>query len=197
MNSLIKLATIEDDDSWQYLIKREVEKENLFGIVLTTKCGNEFFEKYPGVDPIDFVLLDINLPQTPGIDVAKRIKRLYPKLPIIVFTSSKNRVDRDNFHSIGVDYYLSKHRYRELHHELKVIMGLENSKIKHRLLPVPNEYLTFIEMVCQGKTNIEIANNLKITPKNVEYKQKMICDYYQLDNSKLALVDFARSYDIL
>ena len=152
---------------------------------------------YSAFHPIDLVLLDINLPFTPGIDVAIRIKKELPEMPIIVFTSSRNRKDRLDFEKIGVNYYISKNRFRELHDDLKVIMGLNNSKFKHRLLPVPPKYLSFIELVCDGKTNIEIADSFSINEKNVEYRQKTICDYYQLDNSKLALVDFARSYDIL
>jgi len=193
----IRLVTVEDDDSWQFLIKKIVEKDSLFKIVLNCKCGDDFFEKCTPSMHIDFVLLDINLPKTPGLEVALGIQKLFPKLPIIVFTSSKHYSDRKSFEYIGVNYYISKMRGIKLQEDLKSIFGLENSKYKRRFLPIPNDHYTFIDLVCKEKTNKEIASVLNISPKNVEYKQKKICDYYQLDNSKIALVDFARSYDIL
>ena len=198
MKTPIKIATIEDEFGWQYLIKREVEKENIFKIALATKCGDDFFEQYNHAQqPLDFVLLDINLPCTPGIEVAKRIKKEYPNLPIIVFTSSKHRSDRMDFVSIEVNYYISKARITKLHEDLKIIMGLGNSKYKHRLLPIPYNHYHFFELICAEKTSIEMADILNVNPKNIDYLQKTICDYYHLNNSKLALMDFARSYDIL
>ncbi|MEI6596413.1 MAG: response regulator [Bacteroidota bacterium] len=197
MKKPIKLATIEDDNNWQYLIKRIVEKDKIFKISLVCKCGDDFFDKYNLLHPVDFVLLDINLPCTPGLDVAGRIQKQFPKLPIVVFTSSKNSSDRKFFEYIGVNYFISKMRSIKLQEDLKTIFGLNNSKFIRRLMPIHDDHYKFIELVCKGKTNKEIADIFKISLKNVEYKQKTICDYYQLQNSKLAIVDFARSYDIL
>ncbi|MEI6595159.1 MAG: response regulator [Bacteroidota bacterium] len=197
MNTPIKLATIEDEDGWQYLIKKKVEKDAIFKVVLSCKCGNDFFEKYNSSHQLDFVLLDINLPYTPGIEVAKRIMLDFPKLPIIVFTSSNHRSDRQGFASLGIKYYLSKARNKFLQEDLKIIMGLENCKFKNRYKFVPYHHLSFIELVCKGKTNSEIAEILNINLRKVEYQQRIICNHYQLQNSKLALMDFARSFDIL
>ncbi len=52
----LKFATIEDEDGWQFLIQKKVEKNNLFEIVLKCKCGNDFFEKYNSTQHLDFVL---------------------------------------------------------------------------------------------------------------------------------------------
>ena len=197
MEKPLKFATIEDEDGWQFLIKRKVEKDELFEIVLACKCGDDFFETYNTAIHLDFVLLDINLPCIPGFEVAKRIRQEFPDLPIIVFTSSNQYSDRQDFASIGINYYLSKARYKYLLEDLKIIMGINNSKYKIRYKSVPHQFLSFIELVCMEKTNQEIADALKIKLRKVEYQQKIICDYFLLKNSKVALVDFARSYDIL
>lgn len=194
---LMKLITIEDQDDWQYLIKKTIDKESIFEYVANFKCGDDFFEKYDSVDPVDFIILDICLPITSGINVAKRIKKEYSQLPIIVFTSSRNRSDRFEFEEIGVAAYISKRRILSLNDDLQIIFGLKEHKSKHRFKPIPYEYINLIEYVCSGLSNEEIAKKLKTKSKHIEYQLKKVCDYFQLDNSKLAIVDFAKTYDLL
>ena len=57
---------------------------------------------------VDFVLLDINLPDGSGLDLFKEIKKQKPALPVILLTA--NDTDRDIVHGLetGADDYITK-----------------------------------------------------------------------------------------
>ncbi len=57
---------------------------------------------------VDFVLLDINLPDGSGLDLLKEIKKQKPALPVILLTA--NDTDRDIVHGLetGADDYITK-----------------------------------------------------------------------------------------
>jgi DNA-binding response OmpR family regulator len=44
------------------------------------------------VDPPDVVLLDVNIPKLSGLEVLKRMRKLYPKLPVIMVTGTTDEV---------------------------------------------------------------------------------------------------------
>lgn len=131
MMKQIRLITIEDSDVWSSLIKTTLNKEGVFDYVMNCKCGDDFFEKYPTCDLVDFILLDICLPIASGITVAERIKKEYPDLPIVVFTSSRHKSDRFEFQDIGVTAYISKRRIMDLNNDLQIILGLKDCKCRH------------------------------------------------------------------
>ena len=57
---------------------------------------------------VDFVLLDINLPDGSGLELLKEIKKQKPLLPVILLTA--NDTDRDIVHGLetGADDYITK-----------------------------------------------------------------------------------------
>ena len=56
----------------------------------------------------DLVILDIILPFIDGYDVLKEIRRLYPRLPVIILTAKLEEGDRVLGLELGADDYLTK-----------------------------------------------------------------------------------------
>ena len=91
--------------------------------------GHEVVVSYTGDDAIirvnerqfDCVLLDINLPDINGLEVAKIMKEGHPTLPIIALTANSHRNDKEASLQAGIRYHLVKPvTYQELKNTLRL-----------------------------------------------------------------------------
>ncbi|RMD79944.1 MAG: response regulator [Lentisphaerae bacterium] len=55
--------------------------------VIEAESGEAGLQYISRGSPLDFILLDINMPNENGIDILKRIRELLPDIPIIMCTS--------------------------------------------------------------------------------------------------------------
>ena len=100
---------IEDNPDNMMLVKRALESR-----------GYRLLEAVNGLDgvamaekePVDLILLDINLPDIDGYEVANRLrhsgKRGLAYLPIIAITANALKGDAEKALSSGCDVYMSK-----------------------------------------------------------------------------------------
>lgn len=71
----------------------------------------------------DCVLLDINLPDIYGLEVAKIVKERHPNLPIIALTANSHRNDKEASLQAGIRYHLVKPiTFQELKNTLKLTL---------------------------------------------------------------------------
>lgn len=56
----------------------------------------------------DVLVLDLNLPNEDGISIAKRIRKTYPLMGIIILTARVQGIDRTQSYESGADVYLTK-----------------------------------------------------------------------------------------
>ncbi|MEY3134675.1 MAG: hypothetical protein RJA39_557 [Pseudomonadota bacterium] len=56
----------------------------------------------------DVLILDLNLPNEDGLSIAKRIRKAYPKMGIVILTARVQGIDRAQSYESGADVYLSK-----------------------------------------------------------------------------------------
>jgi len=65
--------------------------------------------------PFDLVLIDVMLPKMNGIDLCKKVKSLYPALPVVMLTALGETDDKLQGFNAGADDYLAKpFDFREL-----------------------------------------------------------------------------------
>ena len=74
----------------------------------------------------DAILLDINLPDISGLEVAKIIKEKKPNIPIIAITANAHKDDRKASELAGIRYHLVK---PVTFQELKNTLGLTLLKL--------------------------------------------------------------------
>lgn len=58
--------------------------------------------------PVSIALLDINLPDTNGIELLKYIKKHYPTIPVVMMSNQSGEFYRSRCQSLGASYFIDK-----------------------------------------------------------------------------------------
>lgn len=100
---------IEDNPDNTMLVRRALEARGYR--VLDASTGNKGVE-LAETEAVDLILLDINLPDIDGYEVARRLrssaKRELTKAPIIAVTANALKGDAEKALEAGCDVYMSK-----------------------------------------------------------------------------------------
>ena len=76
-------------------------------IVGEADCGEALF-RLPAIADADLVLLDINLPGTSGVEIARRLHKEYPALKILAISGENTAAAVKAMLDAGVDGFISK-----------------------------------------------------------------------------------------
>ncbi len=116
----IRILIIDDDENQRLLYKEELMEENF--TVIESVNGKEAIEKILMYKP-DLVILDIQMPDSNGLETMNEILTYNKQMPIILHTAYSHY--KDNFMSWAADAYVVKSSNLE---ELKkqVIKVLKN-----------------------------------------------------------------------
>ena len=101
----MRILIVEDEKSLAREIKQFLEKENFNCDMAFT--GNEASEMI-AINPYDFVLLDIGLPDYNGLDLIKEAKKIKSEAYFIVITARGELQDKIKGFDLGADDYLPK-----------------------------------------------------------------------------------------
>jgi len=101
----MRILIVEDEKSLAREIKQFLEKENFNCDMALT--GNEASEMI-AINPYDFILLDIGLPDYNGLDLIKEAKKIKSEAYFIVITARDELQDKINGFDLGADDYLPK-----------------------------------------------------------------------------------------
>jgi two-component system cell cycle response regulator DivK len=107
---MITKATIlyvEDNSDNRKLVRRVLEVEGY--LVKEAKDGLQAMECLES-EPIDLVLMDINMPDTDGYTLTARMRAMprFAHLPIVAVTANVMRGDRERSLQAGCDGYIQK-----------------------------------------------------------------------------------------
>lgn len=101
----MRLLIIEDEKGLAKEIKHFLEKEHYKCDMAHT--GAEASELI-GINPYDFILLDIGLPDKNGLDLIKEIHEFNGEAYVIIITARGELTDKVNGFNLGADDYLPK-----------------------------------------------------------------------------------------
>ena len=75
--------------------------------VVMASDGEEGIERFRN-DTFDLVFTDLGMPRISGWEVGKTIKKINPKVPIVMITGWGMELDRDKMNENGIDLIVSK-----------------------------------------------------------------------------------------
>ena len=184
----------------QGLISLMKTRRELVEVVGEAETGEEAIQLAKQLTP-DVILMDIYMPQLDGLQAAKEIHKLLPKIAIVILTSSEKDGHLYEAVESGVSGYLLKSLDAE---ELfTMINGVSHGEaamtraVASRLLKgvaervvsddkgetsLTERELLVLRLVASGASNSEIADNLFISVNTVKSHLKNILEKLHLDN---------------
>ena len=102
---MVNILLVEDDKSFGYVLSEYMTLKNY---KVTWKETAEEAIKELSKTSFDLAILDINLKQASGYDVAKDIKENYPSLPFIFLTARDLKIDQLKGYQLGAQEYIKK-----------------------------------------------------------------------------------------
>ena len=121
---------LEDQETDQLLVKRQVSKYNPNSIFLIAEDKHTFLDKIDWFHP-DLILADYNLPDYTGLDALVYIKEKKPSVPFVFVTGGLHRSDPLAEVILKLaDGFVLKDKLSTLHTELSMIMDQMETKFK-------------------------------------------------------------------
>ena len=101
----MRLLLVEDERKVSDLVARALRAESYaVDVAEDGQRGWELVQSYQ----YDLIILDLMLPQLPGEELLRRIRRTNPNVPILVLTARAATQDKVNNFEAGADDYLTK-----------------------------------------------------------------------------------------
>lgn len=158
---------------------------------------------------VDLILLDIDLPDLPGFEISKMIKKSYPQIRILALSMLDDVGSMDRMFQNGARGYCIKSDGREKVFKAiqkireggtywpksfqKVLNGQNGKMYENRLTERENE---IIELICNGLTSAAIAEKLFLSSRTVETHRKNI--YRKLNvHTNVELTHYVKKHLIL
>jgi DNA-binding NarL/FixJ family response regulator len=82
---VIRILLVDDNPSVRHYLRAILEQQETWQVCGEARTGAEALHKVLEAPP-DLILLDYQMPDLNGVDVAKQICELFPKIPILLVT---------------------------------------------------------------------------------------------------------------
>ena len=205
----IKIIIVDDHNLFRMMLKSTlVALYPDICVVGEAACGKELFHTLT-TTPADVVLLDINLPDIWGAEIASLLRRDYPDLKILAISAENTADTIQAMLNAGIDGFISKQRgdVDELARAIRAVQfgqeyfGRDISTIifdvyvaKKKTSVVSNEFTErereIIHLCRDGLMCKEIADRLSISINTVNNHKKHIFQKLGINNT-MEMVQFA------
>src|SRR5262245_7412831 len=101
------VLVVEDDESTRFVLTAILAEEGY--LVLTAASGHDAMGTLQQpLSAIDVAILDVHLPDVNGVDLCARMRKLYPKLPVIVLTGAAQPDEIAHLLELGAHRYFQQ-----------------------------------------------------------------------------------------
>jgi two-component system invasion response regulator UvrY len=82
---VVRILVVDDNPSVRHYLRSILEQQTAWRVCGEARTGAEALQKVLEAPP-DLIVLDYQMPDLNGIDVARKICELFPKIPILMVT---------------------------------------------------------------------------------------------------------------
>jgi len=197
---MIRVVIADDHQLIREGLKKVLHDEIGIQVVGEAVNGSELFAILSSNIP-DIVILDITMPGQSGLELLKRIKEIYPTLPVLILSIhseerfairalkagakgylTKSSISEDLIKAIRV-ITIEKRKYitQEVAEQLASQLSIASEPSKHSNLS-DREYLVLC-MIASGKKVKEIAEELSLSPQTVHSYRSRIKEKMNLQSN--------------
>jgi two-component system copper resistance phosphate regulon response regulator CusR len=146
---------VEDDRKLAEFVARGLRAERFaVDVVLNGREGESYINSYP----YDLLILDLMLPQIPGMEVLRHARQTQPALPVLILTARDAIQDKVAHFEAGADDYLTKpFDFAELLVRTKALMRRTPAERKDILRIADLELNRLTQQVRRGGHRIDLT----------------------------------------
>jgi len=212
---MTRIIIVDDLDLFRTLLKSTFETDYPdICIVGEAACGKELFDVLK-TTAADLLLLDINLPDIWGVDVARRVRKEYPDMKILALSAENTADTVKAMLDAGIDGFISKQtgKSKELAQAIRSVasgneyFGRDIAAIifdvyvaKKKTSVVSSDFTErereIIHLCRDGLIVKEIAEKLNISENTVNNHKKNIFHKIGINNT-MEMVQFALKSGII
>lgn len=167
-------------------------------------------------NPIDIVLMDINMPEMNGIEATTVLKEKFPKVKVLTLTMhDEDKYIMKMIQAGALGYILKNTDQQELLSAIKTLSDgntFFSRKVSDRIMahlsnpqkakqqvvegtPLTEREVEILKLIADGLTNQEIAEQLYISPRTVDTHRRNLLQKLGVKNTA-GLVKYAFKYEL-
>lgn len=205
-----RIALVDDHVLLRDALAEVLGRFDEFEIVLLAANGKEFLDKLDKIDPPDLVLLDLNMPEVDGYEVADRLRVRYPSTLILALTMYESelavlrilKAGAHGFlkkdihpidlrqaitHTIENGFYYSRSATRKM---FNLIRNSDTKETTQNLLRLNDNELQFLRHAATEMTYKEIALVMNVSVRMIDHHRDSLFEKLGV-RSRVGLVLFA------
>ncbi|EPH0094880.1 TPA: fimbria biosynthesis transcriptional regulator FimZ [Pluralibacter gergoviae] len=199
----------------QPIVRMSIEvllKENSnIQVVLKSDNGRELID-YIKKQPVDLVILDVELPGTDGFSLLKRINELSPTTRVLFLSSRSESFYAGRALRAGANGFISKRKdHNDIIRAVEMLLAGYSffpsetlNLLSHHSprrgeineLPLSNREVTVLRYLANGLTNKEIAEQLLLSNKTISAHKSNIFSKLGV-HTIVELIDYAKAHELL
>jgi DNA-binding NarL/FixJ family response regulator len=210
METPFKIAVVDDHTLFRKGLISLLNEFQEIEIAFDASNGEELISKLKK-QPIDAVILDIQMPVMNGLETAIYLQKNHPDIRIIVLTMHTEKRLIHELRAIGISAFLQKNQeIQEIvdvikslskqtgctHDTPKKEPGQDQSKISSDEKKLSEREIEIIQLISQELTNKEIAEKLCLSIRTVDGHKERIVQKIKARNS-IGIVMYALKYNLL
>jgi DNA-binding NarL/FixJ family response regulator len=98
---LVRILVVDDNPAVRHYLRAILEQQTAWQVCDEARTGGEALQRVKKAPP-DLILLDFQMPDLNGLDVAQQIAALFPQIPILMVTIHMSKQLAEAAKRVGV-----------------------------------------------------------------------------------------------
>lgn len=98
---LVRILVVDDNPAVRHYLRALLEQQSTWQVCDEARTGTEAIQRVKK-NPPDMILLDFQMPDLNGLDVARQISGLYPEIPILMVTIHLSKQLAEEARRVGI-----------------------------------------------------------------------------------------------